>query len=122
MSPETLNHLAQTWNLSHAVFVACALPGEDLLRRELAVEGYLVKPLSTDNLWDVLRQFGVGNHAAVVVQRDRLWRRLRGEQRQLMQQGGFSSHAWVHHEAGTALCTGRRRMTLATALVIQDIP
>ncbi len=58
LTPAKLENLAQEWGLPRAFFMACPLPGEELLRRQLAVDGYLLKPTSRQSLWDMLRQFG----------------------------------------------------------------
>jgi signal transduction histidine kinase/CheY-like chemotaxis protein len=50
--------LAQAWNLPRSLFLACPLPGKEPLRKRLAVDGYLVKPVSRESLWDALRRFG----------------------------------------------------------------
>ncbi|MCL6432276.1 MAG: response regulator, partial [Anaerolineae bacterium] len=58
--------------------VACRLPGEEPLRQHLAVDGYLVKPVSRETLWDVLRQFGEAVDRILVVDDDRDFVRLMG--------------------------------------------
>jgi len=50
--------LAQQWGVSHVPMIGCALPGEEPLRQRLAVDGYLIKPVLRQSLWDMLQQFG----------------------------------------------------------------
>ena len=59
--------LAQEWSLPRTLFMACPLPGEDSLRRRLAVDGYIVKPVTQERLWDVLRPFGEGIDRVLVI-------------------------------------------------------
>lgn len=67
---EALEELARAWGLARTPFILCPLPGEELLRRRLAVDGYLIKPVSRQNLWDLLRQFGEGVDRVLVVDDD----------------------------------------------------
>lgn len=53
---EGLQALAEEWGLSQTSFIACPLPGEDLLSQQLAVDAYLIKPVSIQNVRDVLHQ------------------------------------------------------------------
>lgn len=62
--------LARAWGLPHSLFVTCALPGEESLRRQLAVEGYLIKPVTRQGLWDALRPFGESVDTVLVVDDD----------------------------------------------------
>ncbi len=73
-----LHELAQTWRASvpRAFFVACPLPGEEPFRARLAVQGYLPKPVSRENLWDTLRQFGDAIDRILVIDDDRDFVRL----------------------------------------------
>ena len=50
--------LARTCGLTDVPIMACPLPGEGSLRRSLAVDGYLIKPITQPALLDVLRPFG----------------------------------------------------------------
>jgi CheY-like chemotaxis protein len=70
LNSRELERLAQTWELAHTSFVACPLPGEELLRQQMAVEGYLIKPVSRQSLWDVLRQFGEHVDRVLVIDDD----------------------------------------------------
>ncbi|MBZ0301044.1 MAG: response regulator, partial [Anaerolineae bacterium] len=45
------NGLAQT------LMISCPLPGETPLSRHLSANGYLIKPVSRESLWNTLRQF-----------------------------------------------------------------
>lgn len=67
LNSRSLENLARQWSLPHTLFVACPLPGEDLFRRQLAVDGYLTKPITQDQLWDVLRPFGEGIDRLLVI-------------------------------------------------------
>ncbi len=71
MGPTDLAGLAQAWGLPRSPFLACPLPGEEPLRQRLAVDGYLVKPVTQQSLADVLRQFGEGIDSVLVVDDDR---------------------------------------------------
>ena len=53
-----LDALSQSWELPGASFVACPLPCEGTLHEKLAVDAFLVKPISREDLWNVLRGFG----------------------------------------------------------------
>jgi len=53
-----LDRLGREWGLSNTPIVVCPLPGEEPLRQRLAVDGYLLKPISKRNLDDTMRQFG----------------------------------------------------------------
>src|SRR6185369_9741144 len=52
LSADKLQALTQQWELQNIPLIACPLPGEDLLRQQLAVDGYLVKPISAQNIQD----------------------------------------------------------------------
>lgn len=71
-----LEALAEAWQLPGVPFVACPLPGEETLRQQFAVDGYLIKPVSREALWDVLRQFGEDVDKVLVVDDDRDFVRL----------------------------------------------
>jgi CheY-like chemotaxis protein len=73
--PEHLEEIAHTWGL-RVPFITCPLPGEGPLRQRLAVDGYLIKPISHQGLWDVLRQFGEEVNRVLVVDDDRDFVRL----------------------------------------------
>jgi len=57
-SPPDLEALGRAWQLPDIPMLLCPLPGEELLRQRLAVDGYLVKPVTRQSLWDALRRFG----------------------------------------------------------------
>jgi signal transduction histidine kinase/CheY-like chemotaxis protein len=65
-----LETLSQAWGLPGTPFMACPLPGEEPLRQRLAVDGYLIKPVSRQSLWDVLRQYGENVDRVLVVDDD----------------------------------------------------
>lgn len=37
--------------------LSCPLPGEEMLRQSLAVDGYIIKPVTQERLWDMISQF-----------------------------------------------------------------
>lgn len=76
LTPAKLEELAQEWELPRTFFMACPLPGEELLRQQLAVDGYLLKPVSRQSLWDVLRQFGDNTDRVLLIDDDRDFVRL----------------------------------------------
>ncbi len=78
LEPTQLEELARAWGLPRTPFIACPLPGEEPLRERLAVDGYLVKPISRQSLWDVLRRFGEDVDRVLVVDDDRDFVRLVG--------------------------------------------
>jgi signal transduction histidine kinase/CheY-like chemotaxis protein len=65
-----LTDLARAWGMPGIPFMSCQLPGEDSLRARLGVQGYLVKPVERQNLWDVLRQFGQNVDTVLVIDDD----------------------------------------------------
>jgi CheY-like chemotaxis protein len=71
-----LEEQARLWKLPNTPFMACPLPGEEPLRQRLAVDSYLLKPISRQSLWDVLRQFGQEIDSVLVVDDDRDFVRL----------------------------------------------
>ena len=71
-----LEALARAWELSRVPFIACPLPGEEPLRQRLAVDGYLVKPISRQSVWDVMRRLGKDVDHVLVVDDDRDFVRL----------------------------------------------
>jgi len=70
LDQKALEELARAWGLSRTPFVACPLPGEEPLRQALAVDGYLIKPVSRQSVWSLLRQFGEGIDHVLVVDDD----------------------------------------------------
>jgi signal transduction histidine kinase/CheY-like chemotaxis protein len=70
LDPHRLEALGREWGLLRVPFVACPLPGEESLRQRLTVDGYLVKPVSRQSVWDVLRRFGDGVDRVLVVDDD----------------------------------------------------
>ncbi|NOZ29498.1 MAG: response regulator [Chloroflexi bacterium] len=72
---EHLEETAHSWGL-RVPFIACPLAGEGPLRQQLAVDGYLIKPVSHQDLWDVLRRFGENVTRVLVVDDDRDFVRL----------------------------------------------
>ena len=69
LEPGSLSQLAARWDLPRVPFVACPLPGGELLH-QLAVDGYLIKPVSRRSVWDVLRRFGENVDRVLVVDDD----------------------------------------------------
>src|SRR5260221_6859579 len=68
--------LVQQWGLAGVPFVAYPLFGEDMLRQQLAVDGYLVKPVSTQSLDDLLYQLGENHERILVIDDDHDFVRL----------------------------------------------
>ena len=75
LAPNALSELASSWQLD-VPFMTCPLPGEEPLRQELAADGYLIKPVSRQSLWNILRQFGEEVDHVLVVDDDRDFVRL----------------------------------------------
>ena len=71
LGPAKLEEIGRGWGLPRTHFVSCPLPGEEVLRQRLAVDGYLIKPVSRQNLWDVLRQLGEHVDRVLVIDDDR---------------------------------------------------
>jgi CheY-like chemotaxis protein len=71
-----LQALADAWSLTGATFMACPLPGEGALQNWLDVAGYLIKPVTRERLWDVLRPLGERVDRILVVDDDRDFARL----------------------------------------------
>jgi signal transduction histidine kinase/CheY-like chemotaxis protein len=71
-----LQAVSREWGLSSTCFLACPLPGEEPLRRQLHADGYLIKPVSRQSLWDALRGFGEDVDRVLVVDDDRDFVRL----------------------------------------------
>jgi len=65
-----LEELLGEWDLPSALLMACPLPGEEVLRRQLAADGYLVKSVSQHDLWDTLRRFGEDVDDVLVIDDD----------------------------------------------------
>ncbi len=67
--------VAETWNLPHALFLGFALDSDALCGQKLDSDGYLVKPISREALWDILRRFGerVDNVLVVDDDHDFVW-------------------------------------------------
>jgi CheY-like chemotaxis protein len=71
-----LRALMHQWGLSRApLMVWCPLPSE-ALRQRLAIEGYLVKPISRQSVWDVMRRMGDQVNKVLIVDDDRDFVRL----------------------------------------------
>jgi CheY-like chemotaxis protein len=73
---DELGATVQAWGLPQVPVICCPLPGEALLRRRLAVDGYLIKPVARQNLWDVLRSFGNTLEQVLIVDDNRDFVRL----------------------------------------------
>jgi DNA-binding response OmpR family regulator len=70
LKPEVLQALAQEWNLPNVSMIACSLSGKDDLPAQLAVDGYLVKPVSIQNVRDVVRRFGDVLDSILIIDED----------------------------------------------------
>ena len=53
-----LREIAETWQLHNVPIIAAPLPAAATLRPLDLVDGFLVKPVLRQNLWDMLRQMG----------------------------------------------------------------
>ena len=62
--------MSQDWGIPSTMFMACPLPGEEPLRLQVAADGYLIKPVSRDSLWDILRPYGDDVDSVLVVDDD----------------------------------------------------
>jgi signal transduction histidine kinase/CheY-like chemotaxis protein len=71
-----LQALTDQWNTLDIPVIACPLPGLEPMRQELAVDGYLAKPLSREHLWTVLRQFGEHIDQVLIIDDNRDFVRL----------------------------------------------
>ncbi|MEN6479103.1 MAG: ATP-binding protein [Anaerolineales bacterium] len=76
VTPDDLTSLAHSWGLPNVPFLACHLPGEEPLRQRLAVDGFLIKPVSRSRLQDVMLQLGADIDRVLVVDDDRDFARL----------------------------------------------
>lgn len=95
LDQKALQNLAQVWGLPHTPFITCPLPGAlgtcaplstrkrpadtasapralapEETQQVMAVDGYLVKPVSRQGLWDLLHQFGKNVDHVLVVDDD----------------------------------------------------
>jgi signal transduction histidine kinase/CheY-like chemotaxis protein len=68
--PAGLEALGRAWQLPDIPFMVCPLPGEEPLRQRLAVDGYLIKPVARQSLWEVLRRFGEDVDKVLVIDDD----------------------------------------------------
>jgi CheY-like chemotaxis protein len=66
-----LRELASEWGLLQVPLIACTLPGEEPLRQQLHVSGYLIKPVTREALWDVLRQQDGAVERVLIIDDDR---------------------------------------------------
>ena len=73
---QELQRMSQEWGIASTMFMACPLPGEEPLRLQVSADGYLIKPISRDSLWDVLRPYGDRVDTVLVVDDDRDFVRL----------------------------------------------
>lgn len=74
--PAQMSEIVEAWGWTNTPFIACPLPGEDQLRRHLSTIGYLIKPVTRQNLWDVLRGLGDAIDHILVIDDDRDFVRL----------------------------------------------
>lgn len=64
-----LEELAQSWGLVRVPVIACPLPGAEL-QQDLAVDGYLIKPVSHRSVRATLRQFGERVEKVLIIDDD----------------------------------------------------
>ena len=76
LSQEELGELGSAWGLPQVPVITSPLPGEEPLQRRLAVDGYLIKPVVRQNLWDVVRSFGESVEQILIVDDNRDFVRL----------------------------------------------
>lgn len=76
LDTEQLQGLGRAWGLLQMPVISCPLPGEEPLRRRLAVDGYLIKPVVRQNLWDTVRSFGESVEQILIVDDNRDFTRL----------------------------------------------
>jgi signal transduction histidine kinase/DNA-binding response OmpR family regulator len=67
----SLRAFVEALQLPQAAIITCPLPGEEPLRKRFDVDGYLIKPVSRDDLWDMMRQFSADLDKVLVVDDDR---------------------------------------------------
>ncbi|MBN1681375.1 MAG: response regulator [Anaerolineae bacterium] len=72
------DELAAVFNVPNMTIITCPLPGEEPLRKRLAADGYMIRPITRDDLWDMLRQFNTDNNTVLVVDNDQDFMRLIG--------------------------------------------
>lgn len=76
VAPDDLASMAHAWGLPSVPFLACHLPGEEPLRQRLAVDGFLIKPVSRPRLQDTMLQLGADIDRVLVVDDDHDFVRL----------------------------------------------
>lgn len=74
--PVELTQLGRAWGLVETPLICCPLPSEEPLRRRLDVDGYLIKPVLRQNVWDILRTLGKQIESILVVDDNRDFVRL----------------------------------------------
>lgn len=74
--PEAVSAQISGWGLSNTYLILCPLPGEELLRQQFGVYGYLIKPVAQNTLWDTLRPLGDAVQTVLVVDDDQNFTRL----------------------------------------------
>lgn len=67
----TTESVISDWDVAHSTVIICPLPGEERLRRKLAADGYLIKPVNRESLWNMLRQFGEHVDQLLIIDDDR---------------------------------------------------
>jgi signal transduction histidine kinase/DNA-binding response OmpR family regulator len=67
---EELEMLAREWQVPRTTFVACPFPYPARMSEQLEVDGYLIKPVSRQNLWNMLRRFGEKVDRVLVIDDD----------------------------------------------------
>lgn len=63
--------MGRDWDLPRVPIISCCLPGEEPLRQGLVVDGYLIKPVTRQSVWDALRLFGERVDRVLVIDDDR---------------------------------------------------
>lgn len=67
---DQLQALASEWQVPRTPIISCPLPGEEVLRQQLMVDGYLVKPISRQALSDMFRQLGKDIDKVLIIDDD----------------------------------------------------
>jgi len=68
---DEVSTLAEEWGLPDALVISTPLPGEAPLQARMQVEGYLVKPVSRESVWELMRGLGQDVSEVLIVDDDR---------------------------------------------------
>lgn len=76
LTDEQRTQFIHTPSLKQASIIFCPLPSEDFMRRQLAVDGFVVKPISQENIQDLLHQIDLSVKRILIVDDNRDFVRL----------------------------------------------